>query len=653
MNKVFFLMMILSLMEGDIFANHLKNSLSPYLLQHKDNPVDWYEWGEEAFKKAKKENKLIFLSIGYSTCHWCHVMAKESFSDSEVAKILNRYYISIKVDKEQMPHIDNYYQRAYTIFKKKGGGWPLTVILTPDKKPIFFGTYLPKDAGYGSKGLINILTKFAHTNLDELEKRANSIQKVLQSYQKFKSKSQKIEDKLIKKAIDGFVSSFDFKYFGFSDEPKFPQSPSLDILFDLYQLTKDKKVFSMFNGMLKAMAKGGIYDQIDGGFYRYSVNKTWQIPHFEKMLYTNAQLLPLYEKAYKLTKNPLYKRVIDETIKEMDRRFLYKNVYFSASNADSKNANGQEEEGWFFLVKYSDAYKLLIQNGFDKEDAKRALNYFGIEEDGNFDGELSNPHLTSTKKLKSYKKVKALLKSLRGKKEYPFIDKKINTAWNAMMIKAKFECGYVKSAKDSLEALLKLMYKDGELYHQTLLPHNPTQKALLEDFAFLADAVFVAYQTTLDSKYLKLFKKIVQDSLKFYQNGKWRESLDDFISYATVEDKNYQSPLTKNLENILKLSVINGDIKLLSIVKTTISSYAQNINSYPSYYPSALKVALMLKNDIFFVKSSKKNLIDKDFITSFDYPYIYKLVVKESGFLLCGTKSCFSIVKDFKDIKLP
>jgi uncharacterized protein YyaL (SSP411 family) len=640
-------------MGGDIFANHLKNSLSPYLLQHKDNPVDWYEWGEEAFKKAKKENKLIFLSIGYSTCHWCHVMAKESFSDSEVAKILNRYYISIKVDKEQMPHIDNYYQRAYTIFKKKGGGWPLTVILTPDKKPIFFGTYLPKDAGYGSKGLINILTKFAHTNLDELEKRANSIQKVLQSYQKFKSKSQKIEDKLIKKAIDGFVSSFDFKYFGFSDEPKFPQSPSLDILFDLYQLTKDKKVFSMFNGMLKAMAKGGIYDQIDGGFYRYSVNKTWQIPHFEKMLYTNAQLLPLYEKAYKLTKNPLYKRVIDETVKEMDRRFLYKNVYFSASNADSKNANGQEEEGWFFLVKYSDAYKLLIQNGFDKEDAKRALNYFGIEEDGNFDGELSNPHLTSTKKLKSYKKVKALLKSLRGKKEYPFIDKKINTAWNAMMIKAKFECGYVKSAKDSLEALLKLMYKDGELYHQTLLPHNPTQKALLEDFAFLADAVFVAYQTTLDSKYLKLFKKIVQDSLKFYQNGKWRESLDDFISYATVEDKNYQSPLTKNLENILKLSVINGDIKLLSIVKTTISSYAQSINSYPSYYPSALKVALMLKNDIFFVKSSKKNLIDKDFITSFDYPYIYKLVVKESGFLLCGTKSCFSIVKDFKDIKLP
>jgi len=652
MKKLFFVLVLL-LGEGTMMANHLKNSLSPYLLQHKDNPVDWYEWGEEAFKKAKEENKLIFLSIGYSTCHWCHEMARESFSDKEVADLLNKYYVSIKVDKEQLPHVDNYYQLGYRLINKKGGGWPLTVILTPDRKPVFFGTYLPKRAGYGSPGLMKVLTLFANYDRVELQKSGESIQKAIKNYQQFKQKPEKVDDKLVQKAIKDFEKSFDFKYFGFSGRPKFPQSSSLEALWFLYRLSGDKKVFSMFDGMLTAMAKGGIYDQVDGGFFRYSVDERWEIPHFEKMLYTNAELLPLYAKAYKQTEKPLYKKVIDETINEIDRRFLHNGVYYSASNADSKDKSGKEVEGYYFVYDHDEVYDEFIKSGFSKKEAHKLLKYFGIDEDGNFDGEWSNPHIVGEKEPLGYEKAKKILKILREKKEYPFIDKKINTAWNSMMIKAKFECGYIDEAKRSLDALLDLMYKNGTLYHQTLLPHKPTQKALLEDFAFLADAVFSGYQATLDEKYLKLFKELVYKSLDFYHDKKWLESKDGFESYASIEDNNYKSELSLNLENMLKLSVIDANLSLQSMVKESVSAYASSINRYPSYHPSALKVALMLKDDIYFLKSSKKNLIDKDFVKEFKYPFIYKLVVKEDDFMLCGKESCFSIVKSFEEVKLP
>ena len=646
-----YIMFSLSLWEGDIMANHLANSHSPYLLQHKDNPVDWYEWGDEAFKKAKKENKLIFLSIGYSTCHWCHVMARESFSDKDVAKILNKYYISIKVDREQLVQVDNYFQLGYRLVNKRGGGWPLTVVLTPDAKPFFFGTYIPKEAGYGSQGLINILQTFAHYDRKELQKSADSIQKAIKAYQELKTKPQKLEDKLVQKAIKAYEQNFDWNYFGFSDQPKFPQASSLSMLFDLYKLTKDKKVFSMLDGMLKAMARGGIYDQIDGGFYRYSVDRQWQIPHFEKMLYTNAELLPIYEKMYKITGEKLYKKVVDETIKEMDRRFLKDGVYYSASNADSKNKDGKEEEGYFFVYDYDDSYDALKKAGFSSKDASEVLKYFGIEEDGNFDGELSNPHITTKKQPKDIQKVKQVLKSLREKKEYPFIDKKINTAWNSMMIKAKFICGYTQEAKNSLDKLLELLYHDGVLYHQTLLPHKPTQKALLEDFAFLGDVLFTAYQETLDEKYLKLFKEIVTNSLKFYHDGKWRESDDDFVSYATIEDNNYKSELSQELENLLKLSIIDANLSLQQKVKKTIELYAQQINTYPNYYPSALKISLMIKDDLYFVKAKKDKLQDKDFVKEINYPFVYKLAVDDKDFLVCGKESCFSVVKSFDEVR--
>ena len=624
-------------------ANNLKNSLSPYLLQHKDNPVDWYEWGDEAFLKAKKENKLIFLSIGYSTCHWCHVMEHESFEDEEVAKLLNRYYISIKVDKEQMPHIDNFYQLGYRIVNKKSGGWPLTIILTPDMKPIFFGTYIPKYKGYGSNGLLNILNFFAHYDRKELQKSGEEIERVIKKYQNIKQPTQKLDRKIELKTIEGFKKIYDFKNFGFSISPKFPQAVSIKLLLDLYLLTENRDALSMAINMLKAIAKGGIYDQIDGAFYRYSVDAKWEIPHFEKMLYTNAELLTTYALAYKITKNPLFKRVIDRTIREIDRRFLVDGVYFSASDADSKNRDGKKEEGYFFIYQYDETLDYLIKNGIDKKEAKEALHHFGIEENGNFDGEYSNPHIVDNKKIDS--KIKKLLSKMREKREYPFIDKKINLAWNALYIKALFETGYRDRAEKSLNALLKLLYRDGILYHQTLLPHKATQEGLLEDYAFLSDALFEAYQVTLNEKYITLFEKITYKSVElFYKNSKWRESNDEFETYANIEDNNYKSSLGTNLENLLKLSAIKGDFKLNSIVKKTIDSYSSILNRVPHYYPTAIRVVLMLKDNIYFIKGEKEELLKLN-IDKLNYPFIYKEAINQKNYLICGISNCFKITK--------
>ncbi|HIO90730.1 MAG TPA: thioredoxin domain-containing protein [Campylobacterales bacterium] len=642
---------ILLILSGDIMsANQLKNSTSPYLLQHKNNPVEWYEWGEEAFKKAKKENKFIFLSIGYSTCHWCHVMARESFEDTEVAKILNENYISIKVDKEQLPHIDNYYQLAYRLVNKKGGGWPLTVILTPKIKPFFLATYIPKSEGYGSRGLIDILNSFSSHDKKQIDDSAEIISNMIDGYQNSKSKSVKLDSLIVKKAIAGHKKNYDFRYKGIGNRPKFPQASSIDSMLWLYQLSLNKLAFEMATDMLSAMANGGIYDQIDGGFYRYSVDERWEIPHFEKMLYTNGELISTYVKAYHVKKNPLYKKVIDESIEEIDRRFLYQDLYFSASNADSKNAKGEEEEGYFFVYDYETTYEYLEKNGISKSDINESMHYFGIVEDGNYDGDMSNPHVTTAIKPKAYTEVLSLLKEMREAKSYPFIDKKINTAWNAMMIKSKFEAGYIKSAKKSLDALLNLMYKNAVLYHQTLLPNKPKQEGLLEDYAFLADCLFIAYQVTLDKEYLELFRSLTRKSVElFYKEERWRESTDSFVTFATLEDNNYASELSINLENILKLSVVDADFKLQSIVKKTISDFSQLINSYPSYYPNASKVAIMLKQDMLFIKSSKKNL-DMIDVHKLSYPFVYKLESDKDDYLLCGLESCFSVSKDLKTI---
>ena len=657
LKKIYSLIIFVLLFQTNILnANQLSKETSPYLLQHKNNPVNWYPWGKQAFQKAIKEKKLIFLSIGYSTCHWCHVMAHESFEDKKVATLLNKDFVSIKVDKEQFPHIDNYYQSVYKTMNDKAGGWPLTIIMTADKKPFFAETYIPKDEGYGSRGLINILDIISAYDKNALVKSGNEVLEIIQQNNTITQKEVKISKDIEHKAVQQYKSNYDQTNKGFSYAPKFPQASNIITLLKIHNITKNKEALNMATDALTAMAKGGIYDQIEGAFYRYTIDSRWEKPHFEKMLYTNAELIEAYSNAYTITKDPLYKKVIDETITQIDKRFQTNGVYQSASNADSKNFEEENEEGFYFLYEYLDTVEYLEQKGVDKKTISNTLTYLGITEEGNFDGNFSNPKITSNNEPQGLKAVKKLLIELRDKKEYPFIDNKINTAWNSLYIKGKLTAGavnqkYIQEAIYSLDKLLELLYIDGVLYHQTIIGIKPKQKALLEDYAFLSSALFEAYQKTLDKKYFILFEKLVKQSIeKFYKNNRWTESDDGFTTYAKINDTGYSSALAITINNIILYATVQADFKTLAIAQKTIAQFSNNINKYPSYYPNTLKAIMMQTYEPVFIKSSKENLNKID-IKDINHPFVYIHEFKSDDFLACKLNSCFSYGKDFNKIK--
>ncbi len=652
---IFKALFFISLIVGNIMGNQLSNETSPYLLQHKDNPVNWYPWSNKAFELAQKENKLIFLSIGYSTCHWCHVMAHESFEDEEVAKILNKDFISIKVDREQLPHIDGFYQKVYRLMNERGGGWPLTIMMTANKEPFFAGTYIPKYAGYGSKGLIPIIQEVVKADRKLLKDHGQEVLKVMKQKENFTPSSTSYESEIEKKIVEQLYASFDPKYKGFGSHPKFPQFVNIILLLKVYMIDQNKEALKIATESLKAMANGGIFDQIEGGFYRYSVDQRWAIPHFEKMLYTNAEALEAYTLAYKITKKPIFLEVIDRTIKEMDRRFLVDGVYQSASNADSKNDLGINEEGAYFVFDYESTLHFFTDNGFDKKEAVDTLHYFGIVEDGNFDGSSSNPEILDNAKPIQYEKALELLQQIRSTKEYPFIDNKINTAWNALYIKGKLIASilddqYLQSSLKSLDALIDLMYKDEQLYHQTIIGKQPAQQAILEDYSFLISTLFEAYQITLDEKYFKFYEALLLKSIElFYKEGRWSESNDGFETYADIEDAGYASALGVQFNNLILYATMQGDYKIFEIAKRSMQYFTDHINKYPSYFPNTTMASLYFTIEPIFIKSTKENLhkIDK---LDLQYPFIYKKVYDSQEYLACKLNSCFSYSKDIKKV---
>ena len=502
-NLIIFYFLITALWAEHNYTNALIKEDSPYLQQHAHNPVNWYPWGKEVFEKAKKENKLIFLSIGYSTCHWCHVMEEESFTDDAVAKLLNDSYISVKVDREEFPQLDKKYQQLYMAMHGERGGWPLSIFMSPGAEVFHLATYIPIEEGYGSKGMMNMLPSFTKLQDDNAKQLQTLVYKHKEAMLKGKSKErlkERLTLKVMNKVLDEISVEFDKENGGFASRPKFPEASKIELLIDIYKLNGNKKALLMAETTLKKMAQGGIYDQIGGGFFRYTTDVAWQIPHFEKMLYTNAELIPVYVSMYELTANLLYKKVVDETIAQMEAHFMKEGLYFSASDADSDG-----EEGGYFIYSYEEVKEALLAQGFKIKDVEEALAYLGIEEDGNIDIEFSHTHISTTKVPAKLLQVKAYLKVLSSKRTFPFIDTKIITAWNAMMIKALFSASkidskYLSLGNQRLEALLKLMRKGDVLYHQTLLGKKPKQKGLLEDYAFLMDAMIEGYLRTYDKR---------------------------------------------------------------------------------------------------------------------------------------------------------
>ena len=641
--------MITNINAQEKYTNALIKEDSPYLQQHAHNPVNWFAWGDEAFKKAKEENKLIFLSIGYSTCHWCHVMEKESFENEEVAKILNKYFVSIKVDREEKPHIDKYYQDVRHLLNKRGGGWPLTIILTPDAKAFFAATYIPNEPKYGRSGINQLLLQIEGVFQRDTQKVIQSsleIERILKEYKKSSNKEQvQLDDKIITKFIQDVESSYDDTYFGIGSKPKFPHASTIDTLLDIYTITKDKNALEMATNMLRSMANGGINDQIEGGFYRYSVDEMWMIPHFEKMLYTNAELLSAYAKAYKITKDAFYKHQVDAIVNFVDARFLKDNLLYSASDADSKVGDATKE-GAYFVFKYDETKKYLEQQGF--ENSKEILDYFNITKKGNFEEHQSNPYLDGKKEPKNLAKVKKVLQTLRAKKEYPFIDYKILTSWNTMYIAALFESDYNKQAIQLLDSLVAKLYIDEKLYHQRLIQKNPKVDALFEDYAFLISALLKAYDYSLDINYLELAKKLNKEALdKFYKEGDWYMSTDEFQSEASTYDSSYKSSLSVMLDNLLKLAVLSEDLSLQKIVQDSLENNSVTLSSSPSNSAWLTRAYMAYEKGFVVLKATKEKLLKEEIL---NYPFVVKKVTTDTKYQACSINACFAYSDKFEEI---
>jgi uncharacterized protein YyaL (SSP411 family) len=546
MNKLTILLFVIVMFNsclGQKKENHmnkLKYASSPYLLQHADNPVHWQEWGEEAFAQAKKENKPLIISIGYSACHWCHVMEHENFSDEEVAAYMNENFVCIKVDREERPDVDRIYMDAAQIINGQGG-WPLNAFALPDGKPFFAGTYFPRQRW------MDILSKIHDLYVDENDKVVSYANQIANGIN-----SHSLDEGLIKQEHDFKVDNYqnlfdswkkqiDYKLGGFNRVPKFPLPVAWEFLLQYYYLTNDKDALNPVLLTLDEMAKGGIYDQIGGGFARYSVDEFWEVPHFEKMLYDNAQLISLYANAFKITKKPRYKEIIEQSFGFIVRELSDDNGgFYSSLNADSEG-----EEGKFYVWtrgEFNSAvadelqepigiYYQISQNG-NWEKGKNILLPKGSKKEFAFSKnidyeEFGNMLAAAGEQLLSY----------RNKRERPSTDNKILTAWNGLMLKACIDAYTALGDEKYLDAALNnakflegnMMQDDGSLL-RNYMNSKSSIHAFLDDYALMADAFLELYGVSFDKHWLDISKRLSDYCIDhFYDenNGMFFYTADD------------------------------------------------------------------------------------------------------------------------------
>jgi len=497
--------------------NSLVNETSPYLLQHAHNPVNWYAWNDESLKKAKDENKPIFLSVGYSACHWCHVMAHESFENEDVAEFMNENFINIKVDREERPDIDDIYQKVCQIATGQGG-WPLSVFLTPDQKPFYVGTYFPVLDSYGRPGFGSITRQLAQAwkeKPQDIEKSANNFVGTLQKTETVQIPS-KLEKVILDEAAMNLFQLGDSSYGGFGSAPKFPNAANISFLFRYAKLTGLSKFNEFALKTLNKMAKGGIFDQIGGGFHRYSTDARWLVPHFEKMLYDNALIPVNYAEAYQITQDPFYLEILNKTLNFVLREMTASNGgFFSAYDADSEGI-----EGKFYVWKKSEIKEIL------GNDADIFCLYYDVTDGGNWEGNnilCNNIQLSAVsfhfgipedKIKKILTECSEKLLNVRTKRVVPGLDDKVLTSWNSLMITA-FAKGYrVSDNTKYLDAAKKcISFIESNLLHDDKLLRtykNNTAKidGYLEDYSYFANALLDVFEVEPESKYLNLALKL-------------------------------------------------------------------------------------------------------------------------------------------------
>ncbi|NND86226.1 MAG: thioredoxin domain-containing protein [Nitrosopumilus sp.] len=571
--------------------NKLINETSPYLLQHAHNPVDWYGWNDEALKKAKDENKPIFLSIGYSSCHWCHVMAHESFENEEVAKFMNKNFVNIKVDREERPDIDDIYQKVSQIATGQGG-WPLSIFLTPDQKPFYVGTYFPVLDSYGRPGFGSICRQLSQAWKEkpkDIEKAAENFLEALNKTETIKAPS-KLERVILDEAAMNLFQLGDATYGGFGSAPKFPNAANVSFLFHYAKLSGLSKFNEFALKTLNKMATGGIFDQIGGGFHRYSTDSKWLVPHFEKMLYDNALIPVNYAEAYQITKDPFYLDVLQKTLDFVLRDMTSpEGGFYSAYDADSEGV-----EGKFYVWKKSEIKEIL------GSDADLFCLFYDVTDGGNWEGNniLCNNLNISTVAFNfgiTEEKVKEILKScsekllkVRSARILPGLDDKILVSWNSLMITA-FAKGYrvsknpkyLDASKKCISFIEDNLFENGKLLRTY---KNGTAKidGYLEDYSYFVNALLDVFEIEPESKYLNLALKLGDHLIDHFwdsQNNNFFMTSDDHEQLIIRPKSNYDLSLPSGNSVsalvMLRLYHLSQNQKFLEITTKILESQAQ------------------------------------------------------------------------------
>ena len=621
--------------------NSLINETSPYLLQHAYNPVEWYSWNEEALERSKKEDKPIFLSVGYSSCHWCHVMAHESFEDIEIAKIMNEHYINIKVDREERPDIDEIYQRACQLYTGTGG-WPLSAFLTPDQRPFYVGTYFPKESRHGLPGFGTILLRLA----DGYKNRRNEVNSSSQEFVTALRESATdivsgtetiLEKTIINEAAVTLLQLADNLYGGFGSAPKFPNTSNLLFLLRAYDYSGITKYRDFVNFTADKMDSGGIHDHVGGGFARYSTDQRWLVPHFEKMLYDNALLSTLYSELFSMTSNPNYSKVIDKILRYVQREMTSnEGAFYSSQDADSEG-----EEGKYYVWSYKELKEILEHEVF-----QIFTDRFGVTQGGNFEGKNILNKYTSIQKLaerysKSQEWINEHLESsleqlyqIRLNRIKPGTDRKILTSWNGLMTsgfisgyKVTDNSSYLESAQKAVNFIETNLKNSGNRLNRVF---NKVSKisGYLDDYAFYVDALINLFSVDSKSYYLERAIEYTDSMISHF----WDPKTNDF--YFTPDDNEQLIVRTKNhydlaipsgnsvaISNLIKLYYYTQNEDLLAKADLMIQRMSKPATGNPFGFGqllSAIYLRLKTPLEISIIKRGEKselgNYVNKKFL---------------------------------------
>jgi uncharacterized protein len=646
--------------------NSLINETSPYLLQHANNPVNWYAWNDETLSKAKEENKMLVISIGYAACHWCHVMEHESFENEEVARVMNENFICIKVDREERPDVDQVYMNAAYLINGNGG-WPLNALALPDGKPFFAGTYYPKE------NWIKLLEYFAaiyKTEPEKLEEQAENVSKGIRDIEHLPMNTNPVSfsENDLNKMFFLFQKRIDSEYGGTKGGMKFPMPSIWEFLLQYHYFSKNKEALNAVEITLNNMANGGIYDQVGGGFSRYATDVKWHVPHFEKMLYDNGQLVSLYSHAFQVTANPLYKKVVYETLKFVNRELTSpEGGFYSSLDADSEG-----EEGKYYVWSEKEIKEIL------KEDAGFYLDYFGITDQGNWEKNKNIPDASSRKNdftvnEQITQKLVSLNEKLFEKREKrirPATDDKILTSWNSLMTKGFIDAyqafgdeSFLSSAKRNIDFLLKNMFAENNSLLRNYKNGKATIHGFLDDYAFFITALIEYYQASFDESYLQKAKTIT-DYVKTHffdkDSGMFLYTDDQYSSLIArkmeVTDNVIPSSNSEMAKNLYFLSQYfdNKDYaeKSMQLVKNVSDDLMKNLGYY-SNWAQAMLLEVYPATEIAIVGKDWKEMLvqfQKDYLPNAIYsggeiegtlPLLEnKLAEGRTMIYVCKNKSC-------------